>query len=77
MLDRAQRLFRATAVPINVSRLLRQAFAVRNLRGRTTETVLARVFAKAQAVGFEAAVQEIESMGIPSSPPARKNAGQN
>ena len=71
LLDRAQCLFRALALPYNVCRLLRQAFALRHLRGRTTETVLARVLAKAQSVGYEAAVQELESLGVPSAPPPK------
>ena len=72
LLDRAQCLFRAAALPINISRLLRQAFAVRSTRGRTTESVLARVLAKGQTKGFEAAVQELEQLGIPSQPPKPK-----
>ena len=55
-MDRAQCLFRAIALPQNVSRLLRQAFAVRAVRGKTTETILARVLAKAQSKGYEAAL---------------------
>ena len=46
LLDRAQCLFRGLAVPQNVSRLLRQAFAVRVTKGLHTETVLARLLAK-------------------------------
>lgn len=69
LLDRAQYLFRDCRLPQSTSRLLRQAFAVRSLRGSTTETVLSRVLAKAQTKGYEAAVQELESMGVPSSAP--------
>ena len=47
LLDRAQCLFRGLALPANISRLVRQAFAVRTIHGRTTETVVARVLAKA------------------------------
>ena len=74
LLDRAQYLFRGLALPRNIAELVRQAFAVHNLRGFSTETVAARVLAKAQASGYEAALQELESMGIPSSPPPKKSA---
>ena len=48
-------------------------FAVMDLHGNTAETVLSKVLGTAQNKGFEAAVQALESMGIPSAPkPARK-----
>ncbi len=74
LLDCAQCLFRGLALPANISRLARQAFAVRDTKGRTTETVLARVLAKAQTQGYEAAVQELEGMGIPSQRPQKTSA---
>ena len=56
LLDRAQCLFRACAIPQNISRLLRQIIATKYLRGNlTTESVLARVMSKAQSKGYEAA----------------------
>ena len=48
--------FCGLAVPQNVSRLRRQAFAVRVTKGVHTETVLARVLAKSQSKGYEAAL---------------------
>ena len=74
LLDRAQCLFRGLALPAGIARLIRQAFAVRSIRGYSTETVVARVLAKAQSSGYEAALQELESMGIPSAPPPPKRS---
>ena len=56
LLDRAQCLFRGLAVPQNISRILRQAFAVRDSKGFTTESILARTLAKAQTKGYEPAL---------------------
>ena len=73
LLDRAQCLFRGLRLPINICRLLRQAFSLRFLKGHTTETVLARLLSKAQKLGYEAALQEYESMGLPPLPAPRSS----
>ena len=64
MLDRARALFQTVELPTGTSRLLRQAFAVHSIRGRTTETVLARVLGRALTEGYQAAVLELEQLGI-------------
>ena len=70
-MDRAWCLFRATAIPHNVARLLRQAFAVRYLAGKSTETVLAEVLRAAQTKGYEPALQKLEDLGVASFPATR------
>ena len=47
LFDRARQLFRAAALPRNVSRLLTRVFSVRKIPGANCETVLAKVLAKA------------------------------
>ena len=56
LFERAKQLFRDAAFPRNVARLLVRVFVVRNIGGANCETVLARVLAKAQSKGFEAAL---------------------
>ena len=55
--SRARQLFREAAIPRHVSRLLARVFSVRKISGVNCETVLAKVLAKAQAQGYEAALQ--------------------
>jgi hypothetical protein len=45
-MERARCLFRDAALPLNVSRLLGQAFYARYIHAADTETVLARVLQK-------------------------------
>lgn len=56
LFERAKQLFRDAAFPRNITRLLVRVFVVRNIAGANCETVLARVLAKAQSKGFEAAL---------------------
>ena len=71
LMDRAWCLLRATHVPHNVARLLRQAFAVRYLQCKSTETVLANVMRVAQTQGYEPAIQKLEDLGVASFPATR------
>ena len=66
-------MFIDAAVPNNLRILLRQAFAVRSSRGRTTVELLARVLAKYERNGLEAAAEELSSMGVPTTPPKPKS----
>ncbi len=64
LFGRAKRLFRDCGFPIDTSRVLTRVFAARSHKGSNIESVLARVLVRAQEKGYEAAVQELESLGI-------------
>ena len=69
LFDRARCLFREAALPNNVARLLTKVFLVRKVPGGHCETILARVLSTSQKKGYEAAVQELESLGVPAPQP--------
>jgi hypothetical protein len=56
LFDHARYLFREAALPKNVARLLTRVFTVWKIPGNHCESVLARILAKAQKEGYEAAV---------------------
>ena len=69
LFDRARCLFREAALPNNIARLLTKVFLVRKVPGGHCETILARVLSTSQKKGYEAAVQELESLGVPAPQP--------
>ena len=73
LLDRAQRLFRATSVPVGLARLLRHILAERRAPA-PSETILAKVLAAGQKKSMEAAIQQLVDLGMqpPLPPPPRK-----
>ena len=71
LFDRARQLFREAALPRNVARLLTRICVVRRLPAPNCETVIARVLAKAQTKGYEAALQELEGIGISAPTPPK------
>jgi hypothetical protein len=48
-------------------------FSIRTVPGGNCEFILARVLATSQEKGYEAAVQELESLGVPITPPPRRS----
>ena len=73
LLDRAQRLFWATSVPVGLARLLRHILAER-CAPAPSETILAKVLAAGQKKSMEAAIQQLVDLGMqpPLPPPPRK-----
>ena len=73
LFDRARCLFREAALPNNVSRLLTRIFSIHPVPGNHCESVIAWVLVKAQKQGYEAALQELESLGISAPPPPKRS----
>ena len=71
LFEKAKQLFRDAAFPRNLVSLLTRVFAVRKFQAANCETVLAKVISASRTQGHEAAVQVLESLGIPASPPPR------
>ena len=73
LFNRTRCLFRYAALPNNVARLLTRVFSIRTIPGGNCKSILARVLATSQEKGYKAAVQELESLGIPITPPPRRS----
>ena len=73
LLDRAQRLFRATSIPVGLVRLLHHILAERHAPAPSA-TILAKVLATGQKKSMEAAIQQLVELGMqpPLPPPPRK-----
>ena len=73
LLDRTQRLFRATSVPVGLACLLRHILAKRRAPA-PSETILAKVLVMGQKKSMEAAIQQLVDLGMqpPLPPPPRK-----
>ena len=69
LLDRAQRLFRATSVPVGLARLMHHILAKRRTPA-PSETILVKVLATGQKKSMEAAIQQLVDLGMqPPLPP--------
>ena len=73
LLDRAQRFFRATSVPVGLAHLLRHILAER-CAPAPSETILAKVLVAGQKKSMEAAIQQLLDLGMqpPLPPPPHK-----
>ena len=63
LLDRAQRLFWASSIPVGLARLLHQILAKRRVPA-PSKTILAKVLAAGQKKSMEAATQQLLDLGM-------------
>ena len=73
LLDRTQRLFQASSIPVGLAHLLRHILAKHRVPA-SSETILAKVLAAGQKKSMEAAIQQLLDLGMqpPLPPPPRK-----